>query len=192
MTIRKALLALIFALPGWQALATGEIESLIKPAERARLKQFDAIRKTALEQAHLSNSTADVTTLDALLAKKPITFSNFDMSGDWQCRVIRTDGPSPLVIADWGKCRVTDEGAGWRLEMLTGSQRTSGRFFTDSDTRLTYLGTRHFAGEKPQRYPLGPGRDEVGYTFRTGTTEWRIELPSRRYESTFDILEFQR
>ncbi|MEP9371585.1 DUF4893 domain-containing protein [Mesorhizobium sp. KR1-2] len=186
------MLVLMCCLPSWQALATGEIERLIKPAERARLKQFDAIRKTALEQAHLSNSASDVATLDAVLARKPIFFSGFDMTGNWQCRVIKTDGTSPLVIADWGKCRVTDDGSGWRLEMLTGSQRTSGRFFTDSDTRLTYLGTRHFASEKPQRYPLGPGRDEVGYTFRTGTDEWRIELPARRYESAFDILEFKR
>lgn len=190
--IRRTLLALMLALPVTQALATGEIERLITPADRARLKQYDTIRKTALDQAHKSTNPGDVATLDALLAKKPTAFGNFDMTGNWQCRTIKTDGAPPLVINGWFKCRVADDGAGWYLEKLTGSQRTSGRFFTDSDTRLTYLGVRNKTGEKPKRYPASPESNEVGYTFRTGPNDWRIEFPSKRYEAMFEILEFRR
>lgn len=118
--IRRTLLALMLALPVTQALATGEIERLITPADRARLKQYDTIRKTALDQAHRGGSTADVATLNALLAKKRIAFGKFDMTGNWQCRTIKTDGAPPLVINGWFKCRVTDDGSGWYLEKADG------------------------------------------------------------------------
>lgn len=71
MIFRRTLLALVLALPVTQALATGAIERLITPADRARLKQYDTIRKTALDQAHKSTNPGDVATLDALLARSP-------------------------------------------------------------------------------------------------------------------------
>ena len=55
------------------------------------------------------------------------------MTGNWQCRTIKAGGISPLVVYDWFKCRVTDDGSGWMLEKISGSQRTKGRFFTDND-----------------------------------------------------------
>nr|WP_181257067.1 DUF4893 domain-containing protein [Mesorhizobium soli] len=182
----------MLVLPASQALATGEIESLITPADRARLGQYDATRKAALDEARKGGGTGDVATLDALLAKKPIAFGDFDMTGNWQCRTIKVGGPVPLVVYGWFKCRVADDGSGWHLEKLSGSQRTSGRFFTDSDTRLTYLGALHVGGEKPKRYPSGPDSDQAGYAFRTGPNEWRIEFPAPRYESKLDILELRR
>jgi Domain of unknown function (DUF4893) len=191
MKIRNCLLALMLVLPATEALATGEIERLITPADRTRLGQYDATRKAALDEAR-KGAPGDVATLDALLARKPIAFGDFDMTGNWQCRAIKVGGPVPVVVYGWFKCRVTDDGSGWYLEKLTGSQRTSGRFFTDSDTRLTYLGALHVGGEKPKRYPAGPDSDQAGYAFRTGHNEWRIELPAPRYESKLDILELRR
>jgi Domain of unknown function (DUF4893) len=65
-------------------------------------------------------------------------------------RTIKAGGPSPLVIYGWFKCRVTDDGSGWMLERIGGSQRTKGRLYTDNDKRLTYLGSFLVAGEKPK------------------------------------------
>ncbi len=141
MTFRRLFLVLSVALPASQALATGEIESLITAADRTRLENYDETRKTAIDEARKGGAAEDVATLDAIVARKSIAFTDFDMTGDWRCRTIKAGGPAPLVVYGWFKCRVSDDGSGWTLEKLTGSQRTKGRFFTDSDLRLTYLGS---------------------------------------------------
>ena len=88
----------------------------------------------------------------------------------------------PLVVYDWFKCRVTDDGSGWMLEKISGSQRTKGRFFTDNDKRLTYLGSFYSSpGRSRRNTAAGPHSDQVGYAFRTGPQEWRIEFPAPRY-----------
>lgn len=114
------------------------------------------------------------------------------MTGTWQCRTVKLGGSLALTIYGWFKCRVTDDGSGWRLEKLTGSQRTSGAFYTESDTRLTYLGAFHYADEKPGRYRANPDRDEVAYVTRAGDRRVRLEFPSPKLESKLDIIELKR
>ena len=109
-----------------------------------------------------------------------------------RCRTIKAGGINPLVVYSWFRCRVTDDGSGWRLEKLTGSQRTLGRFFTESDTRLTYLGSFFVAGDRRPAYGSGPQSDQAGYALRTGEAEWRIEFPAPAYEFKLDILELRR
>jgi hypothetical protein len=114
------------------------------------------------------------------------------MVGDWQCRTIKAGGLAKLVVYGWFKCRVSDDGSGWMLEKVSGSQRTKGRFFDDGEKRLIYLGSFHVAGATAKPYASGPESDQVGYAFRTGPQEWRIEFPAPYYESKLDILEFRR
>lgn len=183
------ILALLAASP---ALATGEIESLITDADRARLADYEVTRKAALEEARAGGSPQDVATLDAILAPEPMSWSDFDMTGAWRCRTVKLDGPAPLVVYGWFRCRVSDDGSGWMLEKLTGSQRTKGRFFTESDTRLTYLGGFHVAGNAAPAYGAEPQSDQVGYAIRSAPDVFRIEFPAPHYESKFDILELRR
>jgi hypothetical protein len=191
MRIRTLFLGVFLSLSAGQALADGAILKIITPADKARLDGYDVTLKTALEEAKTGNP-GDVATLDAIIAKPKLAFSDFDMTGNWQCRTIKVGGNLPLVVYGWFKCRVTDDGSGWMLEKLTGSQRTKGRFYTESDNRQTYLGSFFVAGETPKKYGSGPDSDQVGYTYRTGENEWRIELPAPRFESKLDILEFRR
>lgn len=125
-----------FALP---ALADGEVQKLITPADKVRLDKYDETRKAALDEARAGDA-ADVKQLDALLAKPLVSFSDKDLTGNWQCRTIKAGGLSPLVIYGWFKCKVSDDGSGWMLEKITGSQRTKGRFFDDGEKRSIYLG----------------------------------------------------
>jgi len=192
MRLTAAALALLFILPGPAALAIGEIESLITDHDRARLESHEAVRAEALQEAGKGGEPADVKTLESLLAKPDLSFEGFDMTGEWRCRTIKAGGPAPLVVYSWFRCRVSDDGSGWKLEKLSGSQRTTGRFFTESDTRLIYLGTLHIGNEPAPAYGAGPESDQVGYAVRTGPEEWRIEFPAPTYESKFDILEFHR
>jgi hypothetical protein len=179
--LRRPVLALLALFSSITAsLATGEIENLITDADRERLAAVDADSQTALA-AFRKAATAET-----------FPFADFDLTGDWQCRTLKAGGLASLVVYGWFDCRVTDDGSGWRLEKLTGSQRTVGRFFTQSDTRLTYLGAFFVAGDAAPEYGAGVDSDQVGYAVRTGPESWQIEFPLPRYESTFDILEFRR
>ena len=174
------------------SVATGEIESLITQADRARLDKFDAARSEAMAEARKEGAPQDIQVLDEIDARPGVPFSGFDMTGDWQCRTIKAGGPAPLVVYGWFRCRVTDDGSGWRLEKLSGSQRTTGRLFDETEGSLTYLGVLHIAGDQPRAYGADAASDQVGRAFRSGDDRWRIEFPLPHYESKFDILEFRR
>ena len=191
MVVRKLIVAALVAVFAGAAHADGVVQKLITPADKAKLEKYDATRKEALQEAK-AGLAREVAVLDAIVAQKPLSFSDFDMTGNWQCRTIKAGGIGPLVDYDWFKCKVTDDGSGWMLEKISGSQRTKGRFYTESDTRLIYLGSGYVSGEKPKAYGRGPKTDQVGYAFRTGPAEWRLELPAPYYESKLDILEFRR
>jgi len=193
MSLRALLLASVLlsanALP---AVADGEFDKIITAADRARMENYEATRAQAIEEARAGASGGDLTILDAVISKEPQSWSDFDMTGNWQCRTIKAGGPVPLLVYDWFKCKVTDDGSGWMLEKMTGSQRTKGRFYTDGDKRLDYLGSSFVAGEHPAPYGSGPESDQFGFAFRTGVNEFRIEFPAPRYESKHDILELRR
>lgn len=191
MTARHILLAIALLASTATAHADGVVQKLMTSADKARLEKYDVTRKEALQQAK-GGLAREVAVLDSIAAKQSLPFSDFDMTGSWQCRTIKAGGISDLVIYDWFRCKVSDDGSGWMLEKTTGSQRTKGRFYTDSDSRLIYLGSGYVAGEKPKAYGKGPATDQVGYAFRTGPREWRIEFPAPQYESKLDILEFRR
>ena len=96
------------------------------------------------------------------------------------------------MVYDWFRCQVSDDGAGWVLEKQTGSQRTKGRFFTDSDSRLIYLGSYFVKGDRAPPYGSGRNSDQVAYVFRGKDDGWRMEFPAPERESVLDILEFRR
>lgn len=173
--------------------ADGEIGKLMTAADKTRLASYDKVRAEAIEEARKGGAKVDVAALDTILAGQPLSFSeDFDFTGNWQCRTVKLGGSPALTVYGWFKCRVSDDGSGWRLEKITGSQRTSGAFYTDSDTRLTYIGALHYGDEMPKRYASDPDRDQVAYALRAGKNRVRLEFPSPKYESKLDILELAR
>lgn len=190
--IRRLFLLLAVSCLASPAWATGEIESLITPADRDRLANYDATRAEALKEARATGSPADVETLEKAIAPVPKSWDGFDMTGDWQCRTIKAGGLGKLAVYGWFKCRVTDDGAGWTLTKLTGSQKTKGRFFTESGTRQTYLGTFAVNDDPFPDYGKGPETDQAGYAYLASPSSWRIEFPAPYYESRLDILELRR
>jgi hypothetical protein len=160
--------------------------------DAARLDAYRAIRAKALDEAKAGGTSENVKTLEEIVSRPALSFADFDLMGEWQCRTVKAGGLASLVFYDWFRCRVTDEGLGWTLEKLSGSQRTKGRFFTEDDTRLMYLGSFFIAGETPPIYGAGGETDQAGYVFREGEDRWRIEFPAPARESKLDILEFRR
>jgi len=190
---RGAILAIAMAGFATGAAADGEIDKIMTAPDKARLASFDKVRAEAIAEARKGGSREDVATLDGILAGKALAFSEgFDLTGDWQCRTVKLGGNLPLTVYGWFKCRVSDDGSGWKLDKLTGSQRTAGAFYTDSDTRLTYLGVLYYGDEKPKKYGRDPDRDQVAYAVRQDENRVRLEFPSPKYESKLDILELRR
>ena len=192
MNFRTLALAALLAISIAPALADGVVQKLMTPVDKARLDKYDETRKAALAEARNGGDAAELAGLEALLAKPLLSLPDFDLGGEWRCRTTKVGGLSPLVVYGWFKCRVSDDGSGWKLEKTSGSQRTTGRFYDDGEKRLIYLGSFHVAGEAAKPYGSGPESDQVGYAFRTGPAEWRIEFPAPRYESKLDILELRR
>lgn len=181
--------ALLLATP---ALADGVVQKLITAADKARLEKYGEVRKTAIAAAQKGEPT-EVKELNAVLARPLVAFSDKDLTGNWKCRTIKAGGDFlALVIYDWFKCKVSDDGSGWVLEKLTGSQRTKGHFYDDNAKRAIYLGSFFVEGDPVLPYGSGPKTDQVGYAFRTGANAWRLELPAPFVESALDIIEFKR
>lgn len=191
MKLPAAALGAILALCASAANADGVVQKLMTPADKARLERYEETRKLALDEARGGQPT-EFAELETLLAKPPRSLPDFDLGGEWRCRTIKAGGIATLVVYDWFSCRVTDDGSGWMLEKTGGSQRTAGHFYDDGETRLIYLGSFHIAGDAARAYGSGVETDQVGYAFRTGPAEWRIEFPAPQYELKLDILQLRR
>jgi hypothetical protein len=173
--------------------ADGEIIWVITVGDQLKLDKFDTTLKEAIAEAKAGGSPADVKTLEEALAGKPTPIdAGPDPMGDWRCRTIKAGGTLPLTVYGWFKCRISDDGTGWVLEKTSGSQRTKGKFYTASDTRLTYLGAGYVAGEEPRRYGQMPWQNQVAYAERRGDSRILLMFPAPNFESKLDILELQR
>lgn len=185
-----ALVLLAVAIPS-SALADGVVHKRMTPADKTRLENYEQTRKAALAEAEAGDPGA-VRTLNAVLSRPIVAFSDKDLTGSWRCRTIKIGGDARLIVYGWFKCKITDDGSGWQLTKSTGSQRTQGRLYDDGEKRAIYLGSFHVAGEPIRPYGSGPETDQVGYAFRSGPDKWRIEFPAPYYESRLDILELTR
>lgn len=191
--MRTLLAVLLLTASTLPALADGELQSLLRPADTAALKTFDARKAQAVDGARKGGTAADVKVLDAALAGTPLPLaSGFDPTGTWSCRTIKMGGGLPLVVYPKFKCTISDDGAGWMLKKRTGSQRTQGRFYTDSDTRLIYLGAGFVAGEKPGAFGPGNKDSAIAVAERLGQHRLVLQFPAPVYESDFDLLVLER
>lgn len=192
--MRKILFSL-FALVAATSIARadGELPKILTPLDKERLAQFDATIASAVSEARAGGSRDDIAILDRALSGKPLSFSHdFDATGNWKCRTLKLGGTLPLTVYGWFTCRITDDGAGWRLEKLTGSQRTRGMFYTTSDRQLAYVGAGYVAGEAPRRYGEDPKEDQVAVVERRARNRMLLMFPQPHYESKLDILLLER
>lgn len=175
------------------ALAEGTMAArTLTKTDQDRLARYDATREEALKQARAGGGQGDVSRIDAMFAITPQPIAGVDIRGNYNCRTIKLGGDLPLTVYDWFACRIDEDDLGYRLVKTSGSQRLSGHFIDESETRLIYYGATHMTGERPISYGRDPDRDQVGYFFKTGPRRFRLELPLPRYESKFDVIELER
>lgn len=173
------------------ALGDGEVNSLITASDRQKLAEFNSTKLAALREAE-AGAAEDLVVLKAALAGEPLNFDNFDPTGAWKCRVIKLGGLLPLTVYAQFRCAISEDGKGWLLAKITGSQRTTGYFYQESDTRLIYLGSGYVLGETPKLYGAGPEFDQVAYAERLGEQKIVLLFPKPYYESNLDLLVLER
>ena len=83
-------------------------------------------------------------------------------------------------------------GGGQQLAKIDGSQRLTGRIYSDTDARSIFLGTM-ILGDEERSYAYGRdrARDMAGVVERVDATHWRIAFPFPAYESVVDLLELE-
>jgi hypothetical protein len=188
-TLVLAFLALCLAGP---AVADGAIVRILTAQDRERLARLDATRTAALADARSRGAPGDVAVLDRVVSGRPLSVRRTDLAGEWRCRTLKLGKAAVLVVSGWFRCRIVDDGAGWRLDKLTGSQRVSGRFYDDGETRMTFVGALSFGDEPRAAYGQPGARNQAGIAIRPGPDRLRLEFPEPEFESAFDILDMER
>lgn len=188
-TLVLAFLALCLAGP---AVADGAIVRILTAQDRERLARLDATRTAALAEARSRGAPGDVAVLDRVVSGRPLSVRRTDLAGEWRCRTLKLGKAAGLVVYGWFRCRIVDDGAGWRLDKLTGSQRVSGRFYDDGETRMTFVGALSFGDEPRAAYGQPGARNQAGIAVRPGPDRLRLEFPEPEFESAFDILDMER
>ena len=173
------------------ASADGAIMGLMSEQDAQILSEFDTRREAAIDAAMNVSIAAVSDTLRQVLEGKALSFSDgYDPSGDWRCRYIKLGGEPALVIYGWFSCRIFDDGAGWVMQKIDGSQRSMGRLYDLPQERLLYLGALHYAYEAPIWFGDDPARNQIAVLTRLDDGRMRLEFPAPLVESEFDILEF--
>ena len=75
----------------------------------------------------------------------------------------------------------------------TGSQRSRGLLYPDTDRRLVFIGAQAWGDERDYpRYGQNPERDQIGAFERIGANHWRLVIPWPKQEAKLEILELVR
>lgn len=119
--------------------------------------------------------------------------------GTYRCRTIKIGSQNGqglgYVEYPFFRCSVElTPGGDLILSKTTGSQRTRGLLYPDTDSRLVFIGAQAWGPDEsgfPQ-YGQQRERDQVGVFERIGPDRWRMVVPWPRVESKLEILELVR
>ncbi|GAA0616484.1 hypothetical protein GCM10009422_09610 [Brevundimonas kwangchunensis] len=119
--------------------------------------------------------------------------------GTYRCRTIKIGSQNGqglgYVEYPFFRCSVElTPGGDLILTKTTGSQRTRGLLYPDTDSRLVFIGAQAWGTDEsgfPQ-YGQQRERDQVGVFERIGPDRWRMVVPWPRVESKLEILELVR
>jgi hypothetical protein len=179
---------------------TDQWKTVASADDQDRLARLDDAWKQALREANHEfgaqlDSLGMLAVQDAALETPPLK----PPPGKYRCRTIKVgtiiDGLK-YVAYPWFTCTVElTPGGDLILTKTTGSQRTRGLIYPDSDNpeRLIYVGAQAWGDTETtfRAYGAQPERDQVGVIERIGNGRWRMVVPWPRQESKLDILEIR-
>lgn len=119
--------------------------------------------------------------------------------GQYRCRTIKLGSNSPGGLGyleyPWFRCTIElTPGGDLILTKTTGSQRTRGLLYPDTDRRLVFVGAQAWGMDETTfpRYGQQTIRDQVGVFERIGSNRWRLVIPWPKVDSKLEILELSR
>lgn len=180
----------------WRAVAT--------PADASLLGRLDQAWRLARAEAEERGFADEVESLGVLVDPNAGQAGRLQPPpGDYRCRTIklgardsRQGGSGGLAYVAYPafRCRVElTPGGDLILEKTTGSQRTRGLLYPDTDRRLVYVGAQAWGDEIGfPAYGARAERDQLGVFERIGPQRWRLVIPFPKQESKLDILELTR
>ncbi|RYI87400.1 MAG: DUF4893 domain-containing protein [Acetobacteraceae bacterium] len=185
--------------PGEQA-NTSDWRQVASTADISNLGRLDQAWRLARAEAEDKGFASEVEALGPLVdpnAGQPGRLQ--PAPGIWRCRTIKlgTKAETGLAYVAYPQFRCTVEltpGGDLVLTKTTGSQRTRGLLYPDTDSRLVFIGAQAWGMDETgfPTYGQQPERDQVGVFERIGADRWRLVIPFPRVESKLEILELNR
>ena len=176
----------------WREVATAD--------DASRLSRLDQAWRMARAEAEAKGFASQVEALGALVDPNAALPGRLQPSpGDYRCRTfkigsINGDGLG-YVAYPWFRCSVElTVGGDLILSKATGSQRSQGLLYPDSERRLVFIGAQAWGSEERgyPRYGQMPERDQIGVLERIGDQRWRLVLPWPKQEAKLELLEISR
>lgn len=176
----------------WRQVATAE--------DASRLSRIEDAWLLGRAEAEEKGFASEVETLGSLVDPNAALPGRLQPSpGDYRCRTIKIGSHNGqglgYVSYPWFRCTIElTVGGDLILTKTTGSQRTQGLLYPDTDRRLVFVGAQAW-GAMETGYPgYGdqPERDQIGVLERIADQRWRLVLPWPKQEAKLEILELRR
>ena len=180
--------------------ATADWRRVVSAEDASRLGRLDQAWRLARAESEDKGFAAEVEALGPLVDPNAGLAGNLQPApGDYRCRTIKlgSNGPDGLAYLEYPRfrCRVElTPGGDLVLTKTTGSQRTRGLLYPDTERRLVFVGAQAWGMDETGFPDYGDQsiRDQVGVFERIGSDRWRLVVPWPRVESKLEILELTR
>ncbi len=177
---------------GWRQIASS--------ADAANLGRLDQAWRLGRAEAEDKGFASQVEALGPLVDPMAGQAGRLQPSpGTYRCRTVKlgakAEGGLAYVAYPFFRCTVElTPGGDLILTKTTGSQRTRGLLYPDTDRRLVFIGAQAWGADETgfPAYGAQPERDQVGVFERIGPERWRMVVPWPRVESKLEILELVR
>ena len=179
---------------------TDDWRKVAKPDDASALGRMDQAWRLARAEAEKGGFSRQVEALGPLADPNAGQAGRLQPApGTYRCRTIKMgsrDGAG-LAYVDypWFACSVElTPGGDLILTKTTGSQRTRGLIYPDTDRRAVYVGAQAWGADEKTFPAYGDKaeRDQVGVLERIGQNRWRLTIPWPKQEAKLELLEIVR
>ena len=179
---------------------TANWREIVSADDASRLGRLDQAWRLARAEAEDKGFAAEVEALGPLVDPNAGLADRLQPApGDYRCRTIKlgSNGPGGLGYLEypWFRCTVElTPGGDLVLTKTTGSQRTRGLLYPDTERRLVFVGAQAWGMDETgwPTYGQMPERDQVGVFERIGPERWRLVIPWPRVDAKLEILELAK
>lgn len=186
--------------PGGDQGGIADWRKVVSTEDAAALGRLDQAWRLGRAEAEDKGFAAEVEALGPLVDPNAGQAGRLQPPpGAYRCRAIKlgTNSPGGPGYLEYPFFRCTIElsaGGDLILTKITGSQRTRGLLYPDTDRRLIFVGAQAWSMEETTfpRYGEQRIRDQVGVFERIGSERWRLVLPWPKVDSKLEILELVR